>query len=57
VLGVVLFREKVDLSAAALAGESFALIVIAVSVIFLSQSPLVRKMPFQLVLSATPQID
>ena len=57
VLGVVLFREKVDLSAVALAGESFALIVIAVSVIFLSQSPLVRKMPFQLVLSATPQID
>jgi hypothetical protein len=43
VLGVVLFREKVDLSAAALAGESFALIVIAVSVIFLSQSPLVQE--------------
>jgi drug/metabolite transporter (DMT)-like permease len=43
VLGVVLFGEKVDLSPAALAGESLALIVIAVSVIFLSQSPLVQE--------------
>ena len=43
VLGVVLFGERVDLSPAALAGEAFALIVITVSVIFLSQSPLVQE--------------
>jgi hypothetical protein len=43
VLGVVLFGERVDLSPAALAGEALALIVITVSVIFLSQSPLVQE--------------
>jgi hypothetical protein len=43
VLGVVLFGERVDLSPVALAGEALALIVTAVSVIFLSQSPLVRE--------------
>ena len=46
VLGVVLFGERVDLSPAALAGEALALMVIAVSVIFLSQSPLVQEDAF-----------
>jgi drug/metabolite transporter (DMT)-like permease len=46
VLGVVLFGERVDLSPSAIAGESLALIVIAVSVIFLSRSPLVQEDAF-----------